>query len=701
MKHKKLGIIASIFLIGSGQVFAGPISAITNRLQNNSYTVFDTPLLNGIEYFIQTISTFAYVAGYLAIVLGLTGVLWNAFRLWFGTQQVRKACVDIGLKFLIYTCVLLVYGSVTSGVMNLATNLGLRAGNGYFTTKVTMQTMYENVKDQTKAANEALESFYNSVGENGKSLSDETVRLLAKNTGYSTEELKKKLEASGITVDKTFINAKTAGSTVGSAAGIAGGIAAGAALGSVIPGVGTAVGAVVGGLIVGVGGYFAGRGVGSAIDNGISSNQLYKNAQDAQQKDMLKKIKNGDFKDAFIIMKALDEVISPVTNEDGTISYIYDPLIYLKGTSGSTIKLISPGSIIKTGVLWANLIKNMEATDFDSNAGTFLEKKLDGGFNALTNWVMQLILVIGIIASMIFATIQYVMAIFEYFIVTSMGVIFIPCVLFDGTKTYASKLITLFLSFFVKITVSIMCLFFVVNMFATNASVIISSGHPCSLANFSYLFFTIILGFILTQNAPQVAMTMLNGTPQLSMGEFMHAAGTAAAGAALAKKGATMAAKKAAPVVKGANAGLAEGAAAAAGAWKGAGEAGAGFGTKFKMAASAGARQTQSAWSSGIKDHASRLLTGKESSSRNASSLHNGVGNAEQLKTMGVTRENANANGTITNKNIAEAYTAQAKQRAQEIEAEKAKNKNSTPDNSNEQAGKVAIDGSEQKSDLG
>ena len=30
-------------------------------------------------------------------------------------------------------------------------------------------------------------------------------------------------------------------------------------------------------------------------------------------------------------------------------------------------------------------------------------------------------------------------------------------------------------------------------------------------------------------NAPQIAMIILNGTPQLSMGEFMHAAGTAAA----------------------------------------------------------------------------------------------------------------------------------------------------------------------------
>ena len=696
MKHKKLFIIASALFVTSSQVFAGPLSGITNGLANTNFTVFDTPLLNGIEYFIQTISTFSYVAGYLAIVLGLTGVLWNAFRLWFGTQQVRKACIDIGMKFLLYTCILLLYGSITSGVMNLATNLGLNAGNGYFTTRVTLQTMYENVKEHTKAANDALESFYNSIGENGKSLSEDTVRLLAKNTGYSTDELKKKLEESGITVDKTFANAKTVGSGVGTVGGIAGGVAAGAAIGSVIPGVGNVVGALVGGLVVGIGGYFAGRGVGSAIDNGISTNQLYKNAQDTQQKEMLKKIKNGDFKDAFIMMKALDEVISPVTNPDGSISYIYDPLLSLKGTNGTTIKLISPGAIIKTGVLWANLIKNMEATDFDSSAGTFLEKKLDGGFNALTNYIMQLILVIGIIASMIFATIQYVMAIFEYFIVTSMGVIFIPCVLFDGTKTYASKLITLFLSFFVKITVSIMCLFFVINMFATNASVIISSGHPCSLANFAYLFFTIIMGFILTQNAPQIAMTMLNGTPQLSMGEFLHAAGTAAAGAALAKRGASMAANKAAPVIRGANAGIAEGAAAASGAWKGAGEANAGFGTKFKMAASAFAKQTGSAWGSGIKNQTSRFVQGKDSSSHNASSLHVGVGNIKQIKggeTLTQEQQSkAGNNGEVNNNVISAINQNAAKQKAQQIEAEKATEQ--------PQAGKVSIDGSEQQSNL-
>lgn len=111
------------------------------------------------------------------------------------------------------------------------------------------------------------------------------------------------------------------------------------------------------------------------------------------------------------------------------------------------------------------------------------------------------------------------------------------------------------------------------------------------------------------------------------------------------------------------------------------------------MAAGAGFKQTASAWDSGIKDHASRLLTGKESSSHNASSLHVGVGSAVKLKSLGVTEENATKEGTLTNKNISEVYTAQAKQKAQKIEAEKAKNSPPKPE-------KIKIDGNEQKSEL-
>lgn len=248
----------------------------------------------------------------------------------------------------------------------------------------------------------------------------------------------------------------------------------------------------------------------------------------------------------------------------------------------------------------------------------------------------------------------------------------------------------------------LLCIFWTFSTYLNAASNILASARPVTMLNFAYVLFALILGFVVTQNAPQVAMTMLNGTPQLSMGEFMHAAGTAAAGAVLAKKGAAAAAnaaKKAAPVVQGANAGLAEGAAAFKGAWSGADAAGAGVGTKFKMAAIAGFKQTASAWDSGIKDHACRLMTGKESSSHNASSLHVGVGNVAQLREVGhtgISDEKADSQGHATRATIQEAYNTQAKRA---VEAQKAKGTGNNP-SPDEQSGKVSLSGDQQKSDL-
>jgi type IV secretion system protein TrbL len=68
---------------------------------------------------------------------------------------------------------------------------------------------------------------------------------------------------------------------------------------------------------------------------------------------------------------------------------------------------------------------------------------------------------------------------------------------------------------------------------------IMSSNEPVSFLSFAYFIFTCLLGWVVTQNGPQIAVAILNGTPQLSMGEFLHAAGTAAASAAMAKRAAT------------------------------------------------------------------------------------------------------------------------------------------------------------------
>lgn len=672
---KKKSIIIGFLPLLSSSVFAVNANKLGSAVASINFRVMDIPLLDGMAYFISTMDKFATIAGTIAIVLFMATLIWNAFRLWFGTQQVRKAAVDIMLKCLLFTAVFASYQGIRSGVMDLSMKIGSYAGGGAAEVATRFSDLKESVELKLNVSRAyMIKMFQKTQEEGGGTLSETDIKNFSKGVGLSEEKIKEYAEKYGLKITDSAWTAAMKDES------------GGALITAIIQG----------------------------ASNKIAYKKMLKKLEDEEQKTFEKMVKNGEGEDIKNLLAGFAEVL--YENPDWTTAdeslkssiekYIYSPFITTsedlkegdkwslekwKATGMDEGQLVSPAALMKTCVLVANVIMAYSSSDVTN--GT--KKKFLPSWDDVGNFIIMIIMCIGIIASGVFVCIQYSMCIFEYWIVTSLGILFVPCILFDGTKTYASKLIQLFVAYFVKITIILLCIFWTFSTYINASINIIGSSHPVSLLNFAYIFFALILGFVVTQNAPQIAMTMLNGTPQLSMGEFMHAAGTAAAGAALAKKGATAAAKKAAPVVKGANAGFAEGAAAAAGAWKGAGEAGAGFGTKFKMAAGAGFKQTASAWDSGIKDHASRLLTGKESSSHNASSLHVGVGSAKEL---GLSSAKADKSGNVTNKNITEAYTAQAKQKAQEIEAEKAKKKDN---NSTEQPSKVNISGSEQKSELG
>ena len=681
---KKKNLLLAILPLSSSFLFAENANKAGAAVAAINFRVMDIPLLDGMAYFISTIESFGNIALKLAVALFMATLIWNAFRLWFGTQQVRKAAVDIMLKCLLFTAVFLGYRAIQVGVIDLAMKIGSNAGGGAAEVAVTFSNMRENLEAKLSFAQDTMKTIFQQAKDTGGALSETDVKKLAKGAGWSEEEVRKQAAEYGVKIND---NAATAFKEAG-----------------------------WWNILGPVRFYSQTKAIITGISNKINYKKMYKNLQDEQVEKFQAMIKNGEGADIVNLLAGFSEVMyenpdwENVKNDSdlktNVNKYIYSPFITTtddlkeneqwslekwKKTGVDEGTIISPAALIKTCVLVANVIMATEENSTDENNQTS-KKFFQKTWQDINRFIISIIMVLGIICAGVFCCIQYCMCIFEYWIVTSIGVIFIPCILFDGTKTYASKLIQLYVAYFIKITIMLLCIFWTFSTYINAATNIISSETPATLLNFAYILFALILGFVVTQNAPQIAMTMLNGTPQLSMGEFLHAAGTAAAGAALAKKGATMAAKTAAPVVKGANAGIAEGAAAAAGAWKGAGEAGAGFGTKFKMAAGAGIRQTASAWDSGIKDHASRLITGKESSSHNASSLHSGVGSAGAL---GLNEKNAGDNGKITNKNISEAYAAQSKQAA---EAQKAK---PTDNNSldSEQPGKVSVSGDTQKRD--
>ena len=668
---KKKNIVLFILPLVSSFLFAENVNKGGSAVAALNFRVMDIPLLDGMSYFISTIYTFGDIAGKLAIALFLATLIWNAFRLWFGTQQVRKAAIDIMLKCLLFTAVFAGYRGIQVGVIDLAMKIGTYAGGGAAEVASRFSDLKEDIEAKLKVAQNTMEKIFQQSGETRGALSETDVKNLAKGVGLSEQEVRERAEKYGVKINDS----------------------ASTAAGKALQYTGNGVWAL--GTLAAVG-----------ISNKIQYRKMYKNLQEGEAKKLLAGLSE-------VLYENPDWENSSEDVKSNIDKYIYSPFItttdQLKANDKWTIEkwnntglnegvMVSPAALIKTCVLVANIIMATEENTTDEDGQT-TKKHFIPTWQEIGHFIMTIIMVLGIIFAGIFCCIQYCMCIFEYWIVTSLGVLFIPCILFDGTKTYASKLIQLYVAYFIKITIMLLCIFWTFSTYINVASNILTSARPVTMLNFAYIMFALILGFVVTQNAPQIAMTMLNGTPQLSMGEFMHAAGTVAAGAALAKKGATMAAKKAAPVVQGVNAGVAEGAAAAAGTWNGAREAGAEFGTRFKMATGAGFKQTASAWNSGIKDHASRLITGKESSSHNASSLHVGVGNVEQLKKTdyNVTSQKADSHGAATLGNIQEAYASQAKEAAEAKQAMKKKPESEPP----EQPDKVSIDGSEQKSNLG
>ena len=149
--------------------------------------------------------------------------------------------------------------------------------------------------------------------------------------------------------------------------------------------------------------------------------------------------------------------------------------------------------------------------------------------------------------------INYVMCLLDYYFMLGFGILFLPLSLWDGTKQYTQGLIGNFVQILVKLMIITTVLFLSVmslidmllNLYLTSQVTI--GGF--SLVNFNYkgqiefgitLIFQGLLLYVMTKETTKIASVLTGGTPQLSFGEFAHAAvqGVATGGAAvgIAKK---------------------------------------------------------------------------------------------------------------------------------------------------------------------
>jgi type IV secretion system protein TrbL len=494
---RRIVILVFLLFLCTVPVFSFSIS----NLAQGNFKQLDLPLIDGIAYFQSTIWSFYRIARTLATLLGIVCILWNAFRLWMGTQEVRKACVDIITKFLIFVFLINVYPLIISGVAETAINIGMHAGGGYNKVNAAFYALREDCETKIRMAQETLYEILRE-GKDGGALNTESIKLLAQITYIEEDELESFLKDKGVEVfsQEDYDS--------------------------------------------------LGKGWWNALFPSREQRELSGKMADFVHSinvdAALSLADDKDLQQAMITMKAMEEVLveqtddeEPGSGESKITHYLYNP--FMTDRDGRQTNLLSPGAMIKTAVLIGDILSRQGSTEYSSDKQGFIDRKLDETFQKIISLILVILMTFGLIMASIFCVIQYVMCIFEYFIVTAVGVIFIPFCLWDGTKSFTAKLVTLFTSFFIKIMVMILCLFWVYSAFIYMGVSILSSNEPISFLSFAYFIFTCLLGWVVTQNGPQIAVTILNGSPQLSMGEFLHAAGTAVASAAMAKRAASTA----------------------------------------------------------------------------------------------------------------------------------------------------------------
>ncbi len=464
----------------------------------------DKPVVEALNYFQGLLAYFINFANLYGNIIGLVGLLWTAFRLVNSRIGVRETFWDTFYKWMIYLVLLNVYQPLTSGAMMLVNKIALEAGNG-------METISQNFSSLREAIEKDLEAFDMWKAD----LED----VLSNKLGVSVEI--------SVPSDNPYSLNK--------------------------------------------------KNVNTQVKSQVEAAKEVLPKQDVKliKQSLEDAFKNMPEKEESVWGSQTLEMLSQILVErdtegnavnDNTAAYIVDTdKLFLKNNNGDDTPFLSASAIFGVGLLAGQcLIQKASMEPDNSNISEDGEDAEDGSdgwhpfkaigdsINRLVNKIVALVLFVIIIGSVACAIIQYVMCILEFIIVQGLGAFFIPFYLFDGTKDLPKKLVPVFTGLLIKIIVMLVCLVFIIYLWLAFVGDMISPAnggilHPSTIAE---VLFTALLSLILTSNAPKIAMTLLTGQPQLSMGEFMAAVGTLAGGAMAARNVAATAASPLAAGVK-------------------------------------------------------------------------------------------------------------------------------------------------------
>lgn len=442
----------------------------------NPNSWIDLPVVEAMEYFGGMIVQALKWASRYGLLFGTVGIIWSAFKVMMSRMSIKDLWWDTLFKWVGFVLLITLYPTITFGFSKIANEVGMKAGGGK---QVILDGM--NVLKQTIVKDLAVQ----------KQWADGMVSDL-------------EINFNNISLTTSFQNSESYEEYM------------------------------------------------NKVSSEISGMNFLSKNDKKKALSIVNEYKERDKYNVMFSMATLNALKSVCISEnldgsegDNLTSTYVDLDIWLRDAKGKESYYISPSALLKISLLscqimWEkeNVTFNKVSADIEADEDLGMIKKaftqLGHSLSRIPQMLMCFFCCVVLIIATIFAEIQYVMTILEYTIIVGIGAIFIPLILFDGTKDIPKKLIPVFISFMVKMIVITICLMFVYYMMIENCINTIADDTGMNWTVVGEVFFEASLAYILTQNAPKIAQTILTGQPQLSMGEALAGAGSAiATGAAI------------------------------------------------------------------------------------------------------------------------------------------------------------------------
>lgn len=488
-------------------------------------------LVGGIHSFAVIISEFGDIVVSLCVFFCFLCIVFNCFKLWFGTTELKKVFVDIIYKCVICIITLLCFRPFTDSLIALATNIGGSISGGYKTIDSVYVTAYKNMLDKIEKGLEDITStmMTNAVTANdgNKYISQQMVDEL-KTFGMSDESIEAWAKQNEINIAKPFFRLSAGGEELEWNKEMDYGE-------DVIESYKDQNGNVIkfgkDGLFKPASAKFSKAMIKSAKSNNKKIDEK-KQIELVSKLDALLEVLDGEG----VTPEDLETDINTQQKQkklngiDTLKNMMYNP--FLVNKNGDRTMFISPGDILKTITVMNDAVAFGTTKTIDEQNGEIEDRKLNPSgtwtFKGLINTITALIYKLGMFICCVIVLSEYTLTLLEFYLVRALATLLIPFLFLDATKSFAENIIRILMNYFFKILITVFVCYFSLGLFLDTS--IITFNVEQNTLNLVLYISTLTIGTMFCSKIPSILGTLMSGNPSMGWGTIAETARGAAHG---------------------------------------------------------------------------------------------------------------------------------------------------------------------------